>query len=104
MDFFYSIVTFFGTGGVFMYPILIVFAFGVAIAIERYITLSIVTNKNRVVWEKVQPLLTEGDFDEAREMTSSDDWERRQARSSRPPEPIEYPHLGDHSKARPENR
>ena len=49
MDFFYSIVTFFGTGGVFMYPILIVFAFGVAIAIERYITLSIVTNKNRAV-------------------------------------------------------
>ena len=55
-----------------MYPILIVFAVGVAIAIERYITLSIVTNKNRAVWEKVQPLLTEGDFDEAREMTSSD--------------------------------
>ena len=73
MDFFYTIVTFFGTGGVFMYPILIVFAVGVAIAIERYITLSIVTNKNRAVWEKVQPLLTEGDFDEAREMTSSDD-------------------------------
>lgn len=55
MDFFYSIVTFFGTGGIFMYPILIVFAVGVAIAIERYITLSIVTRKNRSVWERVQP-------------------------------------------------
>ena len=32
MDFFYSIVSFFGTGGIFMYPILIVFAVGVAIA------------------------------------------------------------------------
>ncbi len=73
MDFFYSIASFFGTGGVFMYPILIVFAVGVAIAIERYITLSIVTNKNRAVWEKVQPLLTEGEFDEARELTSQDE-------------------------------
>jgi biopolymer transport protein ExbB len=73
MDFFYSIVTFFGTGGIFMYPILIVFAVGVAIAVERYITLSIVTRKNRSVWEKVQPLLTEGDFDEAREVTSTDE-------------------------------
>ncbi|MGB5166730.1 MAG: MotA/TolQ/ExbB proton channel family protein [Woeseiaceae bacterium] len=73
MDFFYSIVTFFGTGGIFMYPILIVFAVGVAIAIERYITLSIVTRKNRSVWERVQPLLSDGEFDEAREMTSEDE-------------------------------
>jgi biopolymer transport protein ExbB len=73
MDFFYSIVTFFGTGGIFMYPILIVFAVGVAISVERYITLSIVTRKNRSVWEKVQPLLTEGEFDEARELTSADE-------------------------------
>jgi len=73
MDFFYSIVTFFGTGGVFMYPILIVFAVGLAIAVERYITLSIVTNKNRAVWEQVQPLLSEGDFDAARDMTNEDD-------------------------------
>jgi biopolymer transport protein ExbB len=73
MDFFYAIVTFFGTGGIFMYPILIVFAVGVAISVERYITLSIVTRKNRSVWEKVQPLLAEGEFDEAREMTSADE-------------------------------
>ena len=73
MDFFYSIVGFFGSGGAFMYPILIVFAFGVAIAVERYITLAMVTSKNRAVWEKVQPLLADGDFDEAREMTNADD-------------------------------
>src|SRR5210317_598447 len=73
MDFFYSIVGFFATGGVFMYPILLVFAFGVAISVERYITLAIVTNKNRVVWEKVQPLLTDGQFDEARDMTAGDE-------------------------------
>ena len=73
MDFLYSIVTFFGTGGIFMYPILIVFAVGCAISVERYITLSIVTRKNRSVWEKVQPLLTDGEFDEARELTSADE-------------------------------
>ena len=73
MDFFFSIVSFFGSGGVFMYPILLVFAFGVAIAVERYITLAMVTNKNRVVWEQVQPLLNEGDFDEARRMTNDDE-------------------------------
>ncbi len=73
METFYSIVSFFSTGGLFMYPILIVFAFGTAIAVERFVTLSIVTNKNQVVWEKVQPLLDSGDFEEAREMTSEDE-------------------------------
>ncbi len=73
MDFFYSIVAFFVTGGVFMYPILLVFAVGVAIAVERYVTLTLVTNKNQVVWDKVQPLLANGEFDEARKMTNKDE-------------------------------
>ena len=73
MDFFYAIVRFFVSGGAFMYPILIVFAVGAAIAVERYITLTLVTNKNQVIWDKVQPLLANGEFDEAREMTSKDE-------------------------------
>jgi len=73
MDFFYSIVRFFVSGGAFMYPILIVFAVGVAIALERYITLTLVTNKNQVIWDKVQPLLANGEFEEARQMTSEDE-------------------------------
>jgi biopolymer transport protein ExbB len=73
MDFFYSIVAFFVSGGLFMYPILLVFAVGVAIAVERYVTLSLVTNKNRVVWDKVQPMLANGEFDEAREVTTKDE-------------------------------
>ena len=73
MDFLYSIVGFFASGGVFMYPILIVFAVGVAIAVERYVTLAIVTNKNQAVWDKVEPLLAEGEFDQARRMTSEDE-------------------------------
>jgi len=73
MDIFYSMVGFFVTGGPFMYPILLVFAVGAAIAIERYITLTLVTAKNQSVWNKVQPALMKGDFDAAREMTSNDD-------------------------------
>jgi len=73
MDFFYSIISFFSTGGIFMYPILIVFAVGLAIASERYITLAIITKKNQLVWDQVQPVLAEGDFEKAREMTSEDE-------------------------------
>ena len=72
MDFFYSIAGFFSSGGLFMYPILLVFAVGVGVAIERYVTLTMVTNKNQLVWEKVQPLLSNGEFDEARKLTSED--------------------------------
>ena len=72
MNVFYSIVGFFSTGGLFMYPILIVFAVGVAIAVERYITLTMITNKNQTVWESIQPLLTRGEFDKAREITNKD--------------------------------
>ena len=70
MDTFYSIVGFFMTGGPFMYPILVVFAVGAAIAIERYITLTRVTALNRDVWSQVEPALVDGDFDRARELTS----------------------------------
>jgi len=73
MDFFYSIISFFLSGGAFMYPILLVFAVGFAIAVERYVTLTVVTNKNQAVWDEVQPLLANGEFDEAREATSKDE-------------------------------
>jgi biopolymer transport protein ExbB len=72
MDFFYSIAGFFVTGGPFMYPILIVFAVGTAIAVERYITLKQVTHQNQSMWNKLQPALNEGDFETARELTSTD--------------------------------
>ena len=73
MDTFYSIVAFFSTGGPFMYPILVVFAVGAAIAIERYVTLARVTSRNRDVWSQVEPALVDGDFDRARELTNGDD-------------------------------
>jgi biopolymer transport protein ExbB len=69
----YSVVRFFVTGGPFMYPILIVFTVGIAIAIERYVTLTQVKRRNEGMWSKLQPALAKGDFDKAREMTSKDD-------------------------------
>jgi len=73
MDSMYSIVRFFVSGGAFMYPILIVFAFGIAIAVERYITLTMIRSKNEGMWSKLEPALASGDFERAREMTGEDD-------------------------------
>ncbi|HED34126.1 MAG TPA: MotA/TolQ/ExbB proton channel family protein [Gammaproteobacteria bacterium] len=67
-----TIVRFFQTGGVFMYPILIVFTFGLAIAIERFFKLDTVRSANRKVWDEVHPMLEEGEFDKARELISED--------------------------------
>ena len=67
MDTIQNIVQFFQTGGTFMYPILIVFAFGVAICVERYLKLSGIGRVNRQVWNTVHPLLDDGDFDAARD-------------------------------------
>jgi biopolymer transport protein ExbB len=73
MDAFHSMVKFFVSGGAFMYPILIVFAIGIAIAVERYVTLTLIRRKNEGMWNKLQPALSSGDFERAREMTSKDD-------------------------------
>lgn len=73
MDIFYSVVNFFNRGGAFMYPILFVAAAAAAIAIERYVTLSRLSIKNRAAWNRLEPMLTEGDFDKAREATAKDE-------------------------------
>ena len=72
MDFLYTIVGFVQAGGAFMYPILIVFAMGSAVAIERVMVLSAIGNKNRKVWNELHPVMSEGNFDEARKLTSDD--------------------------------
>jgi biopolymer transport protein ExbB len=73
MGIFQSIITFFQTGGVFMYPILIVFAVGVAIAAERYMKLSAVRSQNSKVWTDVHPILEKGDFEKARGLLKEDE-------------------------------
>ncbi|MEN7343402.1 MAG: MotA/TolQ/ExbB proton channel family protein [Pseudomonadota bacterium] len=64
------IVQFFQQGGAFMYPILIVFGLGVAIAIERLAYLSVTGASNRALWKKVVPYLKAGNFQQAVGVTS----------------------------------
>ena len=73
MDFLYTIIGFVQAGGAFMYPILIVFAMGSAVAIERVMVLSAIGNKNRKVWNELHPVMSEGNFEQARQLTSDDD-------------------------------
>ncbi|MDH5471843.1 MAG: MotA/TolQ/ExbB proton channel family protein [Gammaproteobacteria bacterium] len=68
----YTIVDFFQSGGTFMYPILFVFALGLAIAAERYVKLNYVRKSNQKMWDQLQPVLAEGDFETARQMTADD--------------------------------
>ncbi len=70
MDGFSTIVRFFQEGGVFMYFILMLFAVGFAIAIERFIYLSAAKNKSRKMWDNVVPLIQSGNFDQASEMVA----------------------------------
>ena len=65
-----TIVSFFQEGGVFMYPIVLVFALGLAIAVERYLFLSVTTTKNKAVWKKITPYIRAGNFSAAADVTS----------------------------------
>ena len=71
MDF-YSIIAFFQKGGMFMYPILLVFAIGLAISIERWIQLVRVRSGNQKMWKQLYPILRKGEFEKARQMASKD--------------------------------
>jgi biopolymer transport protein ExbB/TolQ len=63
MDF----VKFFQSGGIFMYPILIVIAVGIAISVERFIYLSKMTSKTHKVWKQINPMLKASDFARAQQ-------------------------------------
>ncbi|RMF79512.1 MAG: MotA/TolQ/ExbB proton channel family protein [Nitrospirae bacterium] len=69
MEIYETVVKFFQSGGVFMYPIVLVFALGMAIAVERYLYLSAAQLTNRRLWRQLQPLLEGGKFDQAVEIT-----------------------------------
>lgn len=69
---FYSIVAFFQKGGVFMYPIMLVFGVGMAIAFERWLQLSRIQAANKKMWKLLQPFLSKGQFDKAREVANKD--------------------------------
>ena len=68
----YSIVAFFQKGGVFMYPILLVFAVGMAIAAERWFQLNRIRSANSKMWNVLHPVLVKGEFDKARALINKD--------------------------------
>ncbi len=62
METFNTIIGFFQTGGLFMYPILFILAAGIAIGIERYLYLGRVQKGVRKTWEQVVPLVQAKDY------------------------------------------
>jgi len=63
---------FFQKGGLFMYPILVVFIVGMGITVERWLHLNRVRSVNRKMWDAVHPMLEQGEFDKARSIVSED--------------------------------
>ena len=70
MQLFSMIVRFFQGGGAMMYPIAMVLVIGAAIAIERYIVLTQTSVRNRGLWNEIAPLLAQGNFKGAVQVTS----------------------------------
>jgi biopolymer transport protein ExbB len=69
MQFYSTIVRFFQEGGLFMYPIVIVFAIGLAVAVERWVYLTRASVSNQRVWSKIVPMLKAGNFQQAAAIT-----------------------------------
>ena len=68
----YSLMGFFQKGGLFMYPILLVFLTGMAITAERWYQLNRTRNINRNMWNVLYPVLAKGEFDKARTIIAKD--------------------------------
>jgi len=68
----YSMLAFFQKGGLFMYPILLVFVSGMAITVERWFKLNRIRSLNRKMWNLLHPVLTKGEFDKARTIIDKD--------------------------------
>lgn len=66
-----TIIRFFQDGGLFMYPIAVILALGVAIATERYIYLTRARAENRKVWDEIRPALERQDYVRARAATAN---------------------------------
>ena len=59
------ILNFFREGGIFLYPIALIWVIGLVIALERFGFILRVGTGNKRMWAEVQPLLEQGKFREA---------------------------------------
>jgi len=71
MNFTSSAINFFKDGGVFLYPLALIFVVGVSIAIERYVFLTRETMRNRGLWEDLVPALAAGNFKQVVSLTQN---------------------------------
>jgi len=71
MNFINWLVTFFKDGGIFLYPIALIFVIGVSIAIERFVYLTRETMRNRSLWEELVPALSAGNFKQVIALTQN---------------------------------
>jgi biopolymer transport protein ExbB/TolQ len=70
METYSTLVRFFQEGGVFMWPIVIVLALGLGVALERWVYLTMTTANNKLLWNKVTPFLKSGNFSGAMQVTA----------------------------------
>ena len=73
MDTYSTVVKFFQDGGVFMYPIALVLAAGLAVAIERFVYLSRARTRNRKLWDELLPLLKSGKYQQVMGIAANSD-------------------------------
>src|SRR5260370_24098144 len=71
MNFMNSVVNFFKDGGLFLYPLALIFVVGVSIAIERYVYLTRETFRNRSLWDDLVPALSAGNFKQVVNLTQN---------------------------------
>ncbi|WP_086934050.1 MotA/TolQ/ExbB proton channel family protein [Agarilytica rhodophyticola] len=57
-----SVITFFQNGGSFMYPIALVLVVGLALAIERWVFLTVAKGSNRRTFDRILPMLRKKDY------------------------------------------
>lgn len=72
MDIISGTIKFISDGGIWMWPIMIAGAIGIAIFFERYWLLSSITKQNKKVWDELHPIMVSGDFDKARALAEGD--------------------------------
>jgi biopolymer transport protein ExbB/TolQ len=70
MQWYSTAVAFFQEGGLFMYPIVLVLGLGLAVAIERWLYLTMARASNKAVWSQVAPHLKTGNIAGAMQVTS----------------------------------
>jgi biopolymer transport protein ExbB/TolQ len=71
MQSFDMVINFFRQGGVFLYPIAVVWAVGLVIALERFVYVTRVGAGNKRFWDNLLPLFEAGNFRQAMNVASN---------------------------------